>query len=301
MLVKARPLLFCLFLVVCFSSFTSSFSWDMWSLFRTKTLGPVDPSKQKHVKRLSHQSASDPRQDVLADNVEWYNEAGTPLFYSAWRSNPNTAKSPEPMRRSDIFKGGARVACWPSTGGVWAKNVGLAEMDFLGLNRMDHTPRQFNQTAEDEFCGRLGAIGAQWWTLPPKFEERAHLGDDQFTCQTLEECFEPTISFPDIIAWSKIEQGACWLPVKTANERSQDKLDILHNTITMEERCDEVLGLGGLFCRCRAQCPELNDLIWPLDNGGDGGWGCVDVWYHAQQRALGTDRGYNAPVPDEWS
>jgi hypothetical protein len=284
MIVKARSLLFYLFLVLCFSSFTSSFSWGIWSLFRTKALGPADPSIQKHVKRLSHQSASDTQQDVLPDNAEWYNEVGTPLFYSAWRSNPNTAKPPEPRRRSDIFKGGARVACWPSTGGVWVKNVDLVEMDFLGLNRLGHTPRQFNQTDEDEFCGRFRAIGAHWWTLPPKFEERAHLGDDQFKCQTLEECFEPTIDFPDIIAWSRSEQVACWLPVKTAKERSQADLDVLHNTITMDERCYGILGLGGLFCRCRTQCPELNDLIWPLDNGGDGGDGCGEPPYHTPWR-----------------
>jgi hypothetical protein len=285
MLVKARPLLLCLFLVLCFSSFTSSFSWGIWGLFRMETLGPADPSIQKFVKRLSHQSASDPHQDVLPDNAEWYNEAGTPLFYSAWRSDPNTANSPEPIRRVDIFNGGARVACWPSTGGVWVKNLDLVEMEFLGLNRLGHTPRQFNQTAENEFCGRLRAIGAQWWKLPPRFEERAHLGDDQFKCQTLEECFEPTIGFPDIIAWSRSMQVACWLPAKRAKQRSQADLDVLlYNTITMDERCYGILGYAGLFCRCRTQCPELNDLIWPLDNEGDGGEGCGNPPYHSQWR-----------------
>jgi hypothetical protein len=46
------------------------------------------------------------------------------------------------------------------------------------------------------------------------------------------------------------------------------------------------LGLGGLFCRCRTQCPELNDLIWPLDNGGDGGEGCGDPPYHTPWRGV---------------
>ncbi|OAK98907.1 hypothetical protein IQ06DRAFT_202571, partial [Phaeosphaeriaceae sp. SRC1lsM3a] len=107
---------------------------------------------QKPVKRLSHQSASDPHQDVLSNNAKWYNEAGTPLFYSACRSDPNTALPSEPIQCSDIFKGGARAAWWPSTGGVWVKNLDLVEMEFLGLNRLGHTSRQFNQTAEDEFC-----------------------------------------------------------------------------------------------------------------------------------------------------
>jgi hypothetical protein len=44
------------------------------------------------------------------------------------------------------------------------------------------------------------------------------------------------------------------------------------------------LGLGGLFCRCRTQCPELNDLIWPLDNGGDGGEDCGEPPYHTPWR-----------------
>lgn len=157
-------------------------------------------------------------------------------------------------------------------------------MNFLGLNRLGHTPQQFNQTAEDECCGGLRVIAAQWWTLPPKFEQRAHLGYDQFKCQTLEEYFEPTIGFPDIIAQSRSEQVACWLPVKTAKEKSQANMDVLRNTITMDERCYGMLGHGGFFCRCRTQCQDLNGLIWSLYSGGDGGEGCGDSPYHTPHR-----------------
>jgi hypothetical protein len=57
-----------------------------------------------------------------------------------------------------------------------------------------------------------------------------------------------------------------------------------YNTIIIDERYYGILALGRLFYCCRTQYPELNDLIWPLDNNGDGGEGCGDPPYHTSRR-----------------
>ncbi|OAL46674.1 hypothetical protein IQ07DRAFT_477131, partial [Pyrenochaeta sp. DS3sAY3a] len=101
--------------------------------------------------RISHQAAADPNQDILLDDQLWFDENGTPLFYGAWRAKPGKA-SPEPTARSVVSIQKARVACWPSSGGIWIKHADLVDLDFLRLDRFVDTPRQFNQTAEDEFC-----------------------------------------------------------------------------------------------------------------------------------------------------
>ncbi|KAH7380702.1 hypothetical protein BKA66DRAFT_419555, partial [Pyrenochaeta sp. MPI-SDFR-AT-0127] len=141
--------LFCFIPLVVPPAF--GFSWDVWNFFRPHAKNVQIPSWNRNVKRISHQSASDPNQDLLLDNAAWFKTDGTPLFYSAWRAKPG-AISPEPTSRSSLGKYGARVSCWPSTGGVWIKQADLVDLNFLELSRFTDTPRQFDQTAEDKFC-----------------------------------------------------------------------------------------------------------------------------------------------------
>ncbi|KAF1916783.1 hypothetical protein BDU57DRAFT_517081 [Ampelomyces quisqualis] len=144
-------------------------------------------------------------------------------------------------------------------------------MNFLDLSRMADTPRQVNQTAEDDFCTRLHAVGAEWWELPPSFEDRKHLGSEQFRCDTLEACFEPKIQFPYLIAWSEVEQVACYIAITQADSRDQAGLNLYHNAMDMDERCAAIMSPGGHWCRCKAGCPDLKDLAWRTrDRGPDG-------------------------------
>ncbi|KAF2743495.1 hypothetical protein M011DRAFT_377348, partial [Sporormia fimetaria CBS 119925] len=101
--------------------------------------------------RLSHQASSDLHQDTLKPDQQWFDADGTPLFYSAWSARPSRL-SPEPGMRSQVLDHGSRVACWPSSGGVYIKYADVVDMLFLDLDRFHDTPRQFNQTAEDAFC-----------------------------------------------------------------------------------------------------------------------------------------------------
>jgi hypothetical protein len=222
------------------------------------------------VRQISHQAASDPYPDLLRENVAWFDIDGTPLFYSAWRAKPGPI-SPEPKVRSSVVKHGARVSCWPQAGGIWIKNADLVDLNFLGISRMDDTPRQFNQTAENEFCEQLRAIGAEWWTLPPPFYEREHLGREQFACDTLETCFKPDVQFHHLIAWAETEQAACYIPMAHVEHKGQSALNWFHNSMDMDERCGAIMRLGGKWCRCKDECPDLKDLDWgSRDRGSDG-------------------------------
>lgn len=177
--------------------------------------------------------------------------------------------------RSYVQKYGARVACWPSVGGVWIKHAELVDLDFLGLDRSSHTHRRLpvNQTEEDEFCTRLQLVGAEWWRLPASFDRRQHLGKDQFACATLETCFKPDVKRDYLIAWAENERVACYVPIAEAEKKGEVRMNMFYNARTMEDRCHGIRGLGGYWCRCRTECPVLSDLDWssrdPKDQGCD--------------------------------
>ena len=112
-----------------------------------------------NVKRVSYQSACDSYPESLPDVVVWFNAAGNPWYYSAWRVKLGPIP-PETVHRAELVMNAVRVACWPSLGGVWIKQAALAELDFLGLDRWSDTLRRFsiNRTEENEFarsCKRL--------------------------------------------------------------------------------------------------------------------------------------------------
>lgn len=115
---------------------------------------------------------------------QWYDDNGTPLFYEAWRVKPGTQDS-EPTKRSSLVQYGSRVACWPSTGGVWIKHSLRPELDYLGLPHDKDVQRVWPNmgTQEDDFCYKMRLIGADFYTLPPKLNTVA--------CETLEMCVKP--------------------------------------------------------------------------------------------------------------
>ncbi|KAF2667324.1 hypothetical protein BT63DRAFT_426217 [Microthyrium microscopicum] len=97
-----------------------------------------------------------------------------------------TVLSPLPTKRSTIFKYDARVACWPSTGGIWIKHASPVELDFLKVSRRNDTEKPSERTyywarpgngdpdiyvpppiqEEDFFCLKLRMLGADFWDLP---------------------------------------------------------------------------------------------------------------------------------------
>lgn len=261
--IKFYAFIFCFSLY--FARLASGFSWNIRNILQPHASPPElkDSEQEESHKRISHQAASDPNQDVLFDEQPWFDMNGTPLFYGAWRAKPGRA-SPEPIARSIVSKHKARVACWPSSGGVWIKHADLVELDFLDLDRFADTPQQFNQTAEDEFCKRLKMIGAEWWKLPAPFEERGHLGEKQFACDTIEDCFEPDINNRYLIAWPGSEEYACFVSIARAEEQIEAKWITYYNSMTMQERCDGIMALEGRKCSCQNTCPDFDHLDYRI-------------------------------------
>lgn len=268
--IKLRSLILCV--VLPFTPLSVALFWDSWLLLRSQASDQAQTrTSASDVPRISHQAASDPQQDILSDNTAWYDTDGTPLFYSAWRVKPGRF-TPEPTARSTPLKHGARVACWPSSGGIWIKHADVVDLEFLGLDRFDSTPRQFNQTAEDEFCSTLKMVGAEWWQLPPDFKRRGHLGKEQYGCETLESCFTPDVRNEFLLAWPETFMTVCYVPIALVEERGDESLGGYRNALTMEERCRVIMRLGGEVCRCKAECPELEYLDWSFRDPGE--FGC---------------------------
>jgi hypothetical protein len=171
--------------------------WSLHNLLWRRINGIEESyTKSGPVLLLSHQSASDtptPAPQNTRTN-SYTNTNGTPLTYKDWFSGP-----PEPTTRSTPTPHGAKVACCPSSGGIWIKHVNLLDMHFLDLNRFSKTPRQSDQRAEDAFCGRLAMLDADWRSLPPRPETKKLYG----LCRTLELCFTPSVTTPYLVAYPR--------------------------------------------------------------------------------------------------
>jgi hypothetical protein len=204
----------------------------------------------KPIAYLSHQPANPA---PARDYYPWTKSDGTPLPYDAWFTNP-----PIPKMRSRLIRGGARVACWPSTGGIWLKQADLVDMDFLGLNRFADTPKQhtYNAHAEDQFCTLMKMLGADFYKLPLRAEKRR----PGIACETLESCFEPDYKNNFLLAWPETSDGVCFLDLESAKERGGEMMGGWYNAKSMDERC-RVLEIGAT-CECKKECSHLQDLDW---------------------------------------
>ncbi len=140
---------------VILAHFALSLRLDFWSTLG-QTASSIETASQQQEKHTTRQATT-----TGTDKTTWaYNDEA--LFSDSWQTEP-TGNMSQPTARSRIVKFGANVACWPSQGGFWLKKVGLVDMNFLGVYRFSDTPRQFNQTAEDEFCLKLRMLEADWW------------------------------------------------------------------------------------------------------------------------------------------
>jgi hypothetical protein len=154
---------------------------------------------------------------------------------------------PEPQMRSKFGSFcGAHVTGWPSTGGVlMGLHYGAVELEFLGLDRFEETPKAENQADEDAFCRRLKMMGAKW-------------------CRSSE--IEDSLEFPKawdeeclLLGWP--EDGSVWVLKKTGYEASKEGLGRVGNAKTMAERCWVIQKLGGTFYRDPKDCPDTQDLV----------------------------------------
>jgi hypothetical protein len=133
-------------------------------------------------------------------------------------------------------RSGGRVACWPSSGGVWVKNASPVELEWLGLPRFNSVERQVEQKAgeEDVFCAKLQLLGeAKFWKIPLT-DDAPYKWDPGYVCEQLEDCYMPDLSERWIAGLP--EHGGIWILDLNEREYPVGMLG-LWNAFTMEERC----------------------------------------------------------------
>src|SRR5215471_15891135 len=115
-----------------------------------------------------------------------------------------------------------RVACWPSTGGMWVKSLTAVEMAFLGLERFGEVCAAYGTPEEDVFCSKLRSLGADWYRNPS---------------------FDPILKMRVEVAYP--ENGGIWvLHVGDSWNQFEPEALGLSRALTMQERCIVIERLG---------------------------------------------------------
>lgn len=155
-----------------------------------------------------------------------------------------------PIRRYDLEYD--QVACWPSTGGVWIKALSPLEMQHLNLDRFADAERSADHVEEDAFCIKLQQLGASWWELPPQWPWPTSW------CGSIDACVQPVIKGSVEIAYPE-NGGVCVLRIPDEWENHGDFLlwNALRKALTMAERCQVILRLGGKRCDDLEECEDL--------------------------------------------
>jgi hypothetical protein len=179
--------------------------------------------------------------------------------------------------RSTILDYGARVACWPSSGGVWIKHAVPLELDFLNLSRENNTRRPwrpkirrkwqaFNEgwpriedmisepdlIEEDVFCQKMRMIGADFWDMPADMNniDLAHIGE-HVRPQILSQL---TFAWPDLSEDYYVTQGTWLVNLSVARVKYGVGIKGWNNVNSMDERCRVAEEIGALWC------PDNEDL-----------------------------------------
>jgi hypothetical protein len=182
-----------------------------------------------------------------------------------------------PTFRSTILPHGARVACWPSTGGIWIKHVPPVELDYLFLSRKNDTQRPLPPmthfwwapgrslsdedmgsikdhplpvypppiSEEDLFCQMLRTIGAEFWEIPP---EKSLQG------APIEYVMEPKYRNELAFWWERWGRGTSLVNLTEASTRLgsiefNQYLNEYNNADTLPDRYASIKALGALTVR----------------------------------------------------
>ncbi|KAE8145197.1 hypothetical protein BDV25DRAFT_144881 [Aspergillus avenaceus] len=166
-----------------------------------------------------------------------------------------------PTARYDLQTG--KSMCYPSSGGVWMADLAPLELQQLGIDRFDSSPRSCAQDEEDRFCQKLRLLGGSWYH--PQCADKLWNGSK---CRTLHE-LEPTFAFRRWVGYP--DEGGVWVLRKPDSKQiPPESLTALQNALTMEELCIVLQRLGAVFCKDIKRCQALNDLHegpdhWPTN------------------------------------
>ncbi|GCB28263.1 hypothetical protein AAWM_11148 [Aspergillus awamori] len=178
--------------------------------------------------------------------------ATTPAPSSQYPSDWIDCVSPTPEQRFWASHGsgpGVTVYGFPSKGGLYVLHNCLGvELDFLGLDRFRTTERPSKsdpnwQAKEEAHCDRMRRLGARW----------VETNYDLFELMVSErEDTDPYIC----VGWPA--EGGVWVLNTTYGRAIDLGTAIIYNANNMEERCEMIKILGGIFYQDPKDCPYLD-------------------------------------------
>lgn len=136
------------------------------------------------------------------------------------------------------------VRSWPSTGGFYTTACDGVELEFLGLDRFEPTPRSQDPAEEDAFCAKLRKLGPKWW---PDLETHA--------LDSLEGQYQYDY---EVKAFGWPADGGVWALKMPNRDAYMKGMGRIRNAFSMEERCRQIEKLGGVFYSDPAECPDLD-------------------------------------------
>ena len=172
-----------------------------------------------------------------------------------------------PTQRSTTTPNGARVACWPTTGGIWIKHALPIEVDFLYLSRTNDTARPIPSilqitrpgnarwddpdvhfpppvSDEDLFCEKMRMVGADFWELSSAVELN---GTPMEYVRAPKYRNELGFWF----GWPQAYmQQAYMVNLTEAFEKFGPNLKGYNNVSSIHDRLSPVKELGGISCDC---------------------------------------------------
>lgn len=148
------------------------------------------------------------------------------------------------MNRTEFTAGSLTVVRgWPSTGGFYTLSCDGVELEFLGLDRFEPTPRSQNPAEEDAFCANMRKLGAHWW--PDQDAEAFDSLEGEYRTNRVVKAF----------GWPA--DGGVWALKMPEMDSYMKGMSRIRNAFSMEERCRQIEKLGGVFYSDPAKCPDL--------------------------------------------
>jgi hypothetical protein len=136
------------------------------------------------------------------------------------------------------------VRGWPSTGGFYILSCDGVELEFLGLDRFEPTPRSQDPAEEDAFCAKMRRLGPRWYRdLEAEADES--LGGGYRTDRVVKAFGWPA-------------DGGVWALKMPKMDSYFKGMSRIRNAFSMDERCRQIEKLGGVFYSNPAKCPDLN-------------------------------------------
>lgn len=140
----------------------------------------------------------------------------------------------------------------PAKGGEYSLyGVSGVELEFLGLDRFHNTPRgEKGMEREEELCKRMRQLGAAWEgdrTADNEFEYYASSG----LCDgKSKRRFELLVGWP--------AGGGIWVLRVLEYDAEKRGVGVVRNAFTIDERCEALEELGGIFYEDAKQCQFLD-------------------------------------------